>query len=423
MELRWWQRLALRRQYEVDAAGALVWGEGVESTPRRAGKSTKHKVESLWRVVHADRFGERQLVMLTGKDLPVCKEIHRQGWPFAQGLGWTVRRTNGQEEVEAPDGSRWMVRSQDGVYGYDTTAGRVDEAWAVPGYVVDDGLEPSMLERVQPQLWLTSTAHRKATSLMPTRIEDAMGAGGERRPLLLLWGAGPGDRPDDERVWRAAAPHWSEQRLVMMRRAWARATSGESLDPDEANPVESFRAQYLNVWPGKAAEERERATFPDGLFEVTSRPAGPPRVAAVEAWFEHGAVAVLAWPGPVVEVKAWPTAAQAVAWARDAGAEAFHVGKSLTGMPELAGVSVAGEGATTGWAVAELHRLATQPSEQSRLQVVGPGSDLFDQTGQVRSVRVPTGLTFRTRGRADAIKATVWAARAVLTAPEPSMVF
>jgi hypothetical protein len=161
ISFRWWQRLATRRQLEHRADGSLCWQNIVESTPRRAGKSVRLRCLALWRTASSDQFGETQLVLHTGKDLPICKEIHRQAWRWAEVHGWSVRRQNGNEEVEHPDGSRWIVRGSGSVYGYDVCLGMVDEAWSVDSVVVDDGLEPAMLEDLSPQLLLTSTAHRR----------------------------------------------------------------------------------------------------------------------------------------------------------------------------------------------------------------------------------------------------------------------
>ena len=78
-----------------------------------------------------------------------------------------VREVNGQEEIEfLEDGSRWMLRAKEAVYGYSVSMGAADEAWKVRASSIEEGLEPTMVERAQPQLLLVSTAHRLATSLM-----------------------------------------------------------------------------------------------------------------------------------------------------------------------------------------------------------------------------------------------------------------
>ena len=247
--LRWWQALAVTRQLEHDAAGALVWREIVESGPRRIGKSVRLRVVALWRLANADRIGEKQLAMLVSKDLAVGKEIHRGAWRWAEQKGWKVIRLNGGQEVEAPDESRWLLRADTAVYGYDVGYGQVDESWGVDPQSITDGLEPALLERMWSQLHLTSTAHVKATSLMRRRLLAALRSV-DRDVLLLLWGAPPGADFADEATWRAASPHWSQDRRDLMARKYAAALAGQD-EPefDDPDPVRGWAAQYLNVWP------------------------------------------------------------------------------------------------------------------------------------------------------------------------------
>jgi hypothetical protein len=84
----------------------------------------------VWRVDHADLFGERQLAMLVSKDLAIGREIHRPSWDWAQRNGWNVIRLNGAQEIESPTGDRWLLRATNAVYGYDVGYGQVDESWS-----------------------------------------------------------------------------------------------------------------------------------------------------------------------------------------------------------------------------------------------------------------------------------------------------
>lgn len=247
---RWWQALAITRQLEHDADGVLVYPEVIETGPRRIGKSTRLRQVALWRTANADRIGERQLSMLVSKDLAVGKEIHRGSWRWAEKKdGWKVIRLNGGQEVEAPDESRWLLRADTAVYGYDTSYGQVDESWGVDPQSITDGLEPALLERIWPQLHLTSTAHVKATSLMRRRLSAAL-RNADPNVLLLMWGARPGADLSLESTWRAASPYWTEARRELIARKYAAALAGEE-DPefDDPDPVRGWAAQYLNVWP------------------------------------------------------------------------------------------------------------------------------------------------------------------------------
>jgi hypothetical protein len=416
IEFRWWQKLAIRRQFEHDKDGQLCWQSIIESTPRRAGKSVRLRAGALWRVEHgAELFGEEQLVMHTGKDLPIAKEIHRRAWPWATARGWTVRKGMGNEELEALDGSRWIVRGRHSLYGYDTTYGMVDEGWGVEPSVVDEGLEPSLLERLSPQLLLTSTAHRKATPLMRRRIESAItGMGEDWDSLLLLWGADPDDPPGDIATWRKASPHWSEARRKLIAGKYERAMRGEA-DPEAADPdpMEGFRAQYLNHWPSFAPprEKGDHVIIADA-WEVLRRPGldlgefARPLVAAAESWFAEGASLAIACAGPDgrvrLRIETYPDTLTLTARLEELRPELTVAGKSLA----RAVVGSEPVSAVTRDAAAELRRLVDE-----RAFVHDDHGELSEQALALRAEPGSEGARIVSRDRADAIKAAVWAVR------------
>lgn len=247
---RWWQELALVRQYEHDDEGRLVWREVLESGPRRIGKSVRLRVSAVWRTAHAELFGEPQLSMLVSKDLMIGKEIHAKAWAWAEKRGWVVQRRAGGQEIrvaEAEDSDRWLLRAPDGAYGYDVCYGQVDEAWDIKPDVITDGIEPALLERLSPQLHLTSTAHVKASSLMRGRLMNAL-RDLSADTLLMFWGAHPDADLDDPATWRASSPHWSPDRERLVAEKWRAAKEG-GLEVDDPDPLRGWAAQYLNVWP------------------------------------------------------------------------------------------------------------------------------------------------------------------------------
>ena len=249
---RWWQELAIVRQFEHDADGRLVWRNVIESGPRRIGKSVRLRQAAVWRTAHGELFGETQLSMLVSKDLMIGKEIHAKSWAWADRKGWTVQRRAGGQEIrisEEEDSDRWILRAPDGAYGYDVSYGQGDEAWDLKPDVITDGIEPALLERISPQVHLTSTAHVKASSLMRGRLMNALRDVAEDT-LLLFWGAHPEADLDDPATWRASSPHWSADRERLVTEKWKAAKAGES-DPeqDDPDPLRGWAAQYLNVWP------------------------------------------------------------------------------------------------------------------------------------------------------------------------------
>lgn len=244
--LRWWQKLAVVRQLECRDDGSLCWADVVESASRRVGKSVRLRSMALWRLaVGPELFQEPQLAIHTGKDLAIVREIQRGGWHWAETHDWRVVRAIGRESIENGE-HRWLARSTDSVYGYDITLGMVDEGWDVDPPVVSEGMEPAAMERISPQIVLTSTAHRKATSLMRGRITDSLAVDSS---LLLLWGVDDAADTSDPETWRAASAHWSPARLKLMQAKFDKAMRGE-VDPelDDPDPLAGFESQYLNRW-------------------------------------------------------------------------------------------------------------------------------------------------------------------------------
>jgi hypothetical protein len=330
IELRYWQRLALTRLLEHDEAGKLVWFDCLISTARQVGKSYALRELALWRMVSEDILGGEQLVLHTGKDLAVCREIQRRARPWAREQGWTVRETNAQEEIRSPSESRWLIRAQSSVYGYTSTLALLDEAWAVEATIIEDGIEPTLVEIESGQLVMFSTAHRRCTALVPVR-RAALLAGLAHPPdvptsLIVEWSAPRNAELDDRAAWRAASPHWSPARERLLEAKLARVGAGQSIDPDEDDPEASFRSQFLNVWPRRRIVS---SAVPEPLIDgeawanladlYAAPPEGVPLVVAVDDYLGLRAAAaacctladgrVLVWGG------AFDSPADAYAWA------------------------------------------------------------------------------------------------------------
>ena len=252
---RWWQRLAARRLLEHDVDGRLLWGVSVLTLARQLGKSWWLGDLCAWRLHAGELLGGTQTILSTGKDVAVCREMQRPHRVTAKRDRdrYHVREVNGQEEIElVVDGSRWMVRAKDSVYGISATFATVDEAWKVLASVVDDGIEPTTVEAPDSQILLVSTAHRRATALMVGRRARALEHLGDGDgPLLLEWSAAPDVALDDRSAWRMASPHWTPQRELLIARRLEGALAGESDDVDEPDPIMSLRTQWLNQWPAK----------------------------------------------------------------------------------------------------------------------------------------------------------------------------
>ena len=125
--LRWWQRLVATRLLEDDAQGRLVWETMVLSMARQLGKTWLLRELLLWRIHQGERFGEPQDVLHTGKDLAVCKEVQRPAriWAKARRTSTGCGRSTARRRSSClADGSRWMLRAKEAVYGYSGELGR-----------------------------------------------------------------------------------------------------------------------------------------------------------------------------------------------------------------------------------------------------------------------------------------------------------
>ncbi len=424
--LRWWQRLAITRQLECREDGTLCYEDVIDSAPRRAGKSVRMRGLALWRMADPlGLFGEPQLVMHTGSDLNICREIQRAAWVWAINR-WgkdSVTKANGKEAIEDPTtGNRWLTRAQDAVYGYDVTYGMVDEGWNVKPATVTEGLEPATLERIMPQVHKTSTAHRRATSLMRAAIAAAL-AIDDPTVLLIIWAAPPGSDAGDPATWRAASPYWSEARHKLIARKYEKALAGEA-DPeaDDPDPLAGFASQYLNVWrlnerradPGDPlASEEDWAALGVALPDEVPTPAA----AAIESWFGKGVSLGVAYSdgegGAIVSVTDHATVAEAVERARALGyRRRLLVGKSLVEDPALKRRTVTPMAGSAGQSIKNLKRLITEDV----LRHDG-GEHLAGQVVAARTKDTAEGARVVSSGRADALKVADWAATAARANP------
>ena len=429
LDLRWWQRLVLVRALEHDADGDLVWLEVLLSTARQVGKSVGIRGLATWRIHQAERFGEDQLVLHTGKDLASCKEVMRPARVWARGRpGYKVREANGAEEIAVGD-SRWLIRARFSVYSYAVSVGLVDEAWRVDPDVVEDGVEPTMANRANPQLWLVSTAHRKATSLYPLRRTAALASLTDPGSTLVVeWSAPRSASVEDREAWRLASPFWTKQRERLLDSKLSRVLAGVSEDPDEDDPVEAFRAQFLNIWPVRrlipAGEEFlvEAPVWEAATSIEVGVPPGP-IVVGVEDWYGRGAAACAAAVLPDGRFLIWgdvfPDRDSAVAWAgftvegREGSGIVAGASLPVESIREaIPGVAVSKGTAADVKAGLPLLRVLLR---QGRV-VHGGEASLTDQVRSARVVEREGGLVIPHRAtRVDLVRALTWALHSTVT--------
>jgi len=443
--LRWWQRLVARRLLEVDVDGRLVWGTLILTLARQLGKSLLLWLILSWRLHQGDRFGTRQLLLHQSIAKGQAASVLAREVPFA------ARRPDlydvevgkskqGDVSIEwRADGSAWLVIStgtarSGGAYGWSSvSAAAVDEAWAIPASVVDDGTEPTLLESVDPWLALVSTAHRNATSLMIARrhlaIEDLASVDGQA--LLLDWSAGPRFAIDDPAGWRQASPHWTPGREQRIRGAVQRAMLGIASDEDDGmSPLDAVNAQYLNRWPtGRITASRTELLLPSGVW-ASCGSVPEDRVVhrlwvAVETNYGAGAaVAAVALLGDDrFEVDAWPCAT-----VDEAVESADRLAASFEDVPveRVEGAAIVSRRRCTRAGTAE-----TRTGLGLLRELVAAGRVVHDETpdldGQLAEARVREvagGLSLvQVAGKpTHLVRAVVWAVRAAaLRAPEPAI--
>jgi hypothetical protein len=269
--LRWWQALVQHRALEHREDGSLCWEQVYKSTTRQVGKSWGAREGILWRLENGlDLWGNaEETVAYAANALDLAREIIRPAMAWADAEpGWKVRRANGEQEVRHPNGSRWLVRAAASAgVGFTLTSAMLDEAWAIHPTVVDDQVAPALAEPESAQLWLVSTAHPEATTLMPEKRREVIATLDAPDVLLgMEWSAAPGRENDDQDGWREASPLWTPKRQRFV------ASRFQGADPD------SFAAQWLNRWP---AASTLSLVDPDGWAAMGEPGLEPPASAVV----------------------------------------------------------------------------------------------------------------------------------------------
>jgi hypothetical protein len=426
MRMRWWQRLVLGRVLEVDAAGRLVWLNVVLSMPRQVGKSWLLRGLAMWRLHQAARFGEEQTVMHIANGLSASREVQRQSRLWARARreqGYNAREQNGAQEVSTPDGSRWLIRPQDGAYSFSAGLAIVDEAWGVAASHVNEGLEPTLPERVCPQLVVVSTAHPRPTGLVPSRRRAALAQLGDPADSLLVEWSAPVDVELSVGAARDCSPFWGPGREAVARSAFDRI--GVTSPADTENPADAFDTQWLNRWPGKAYTPSRDFALVDaaawaGAADLGASPAGPVVVAVDDRTGDGAAAAAAGMSGDgrvIVWGQLFPTRAHAGAWA------AF-VCESRPGSRIVVGAALAGDDAFRGAArVSSADSLASWPKlrealTSGRLAHDG-GADLSAQILSARVAERAGGLAVTSRARSDLARCASWAVAAAAAAPAP----
>lgn len=374
---------------------------------------------AMWRVQQGPRWSDEQLVALITRDLRLAEEVQRPArmWAHRQS-SWKTKEGQGNRQIESPDGARWLCRSKDNAYGLTLALAMVDEAWDIQPSIVDEGIEPTIVERQSGQVGLTSTAHRLATGLMLSRRQTAFAQLREPRDTLVLeWSAPWSADRSDPATWRLASPHWSDARESLIARKLEQAQSGESVDPTEPDPIQAFDAQWLNRWPlARVARLEGDPLLVEGVWADlldTSAVAVDHLVAAMEDHFGEGAAVALA--GVTRDGRIFTTGmlferrADAFTWAYNQAddLDALLIGASLSTEPAVVRVQcpVVIRGThETRRALSQFRELTTDR------HVVHDGNpELAEQILSIRVRHQDSGLGIVSKTRTDLARCAMWA--------------
>jgi hypothetical protein len=427
MRLVWWQRLVLARLLEVDSQGRLVWLSAVLSMPRQVGKSWLLRALAMWRIHQTARFGEEQTVMHISRGLSASREVQRAARMWARERkpsGYNSREQNGAQEVSTPDGSRWLIRDMNGAYGFSASLAIVDEAWGVDVGHVEEGLEPTLPQRSNPQLVLVSTAHRRTTALMPER--RALAVGRLRNPgsaLLIEWSA-PTGTPPSVGAARDCSPWWSEAREALALEAFERMAAAGPAGHD-SGPGDAFITQTMNRWPAGAYTRDGIVPLVDAevwarAADLTAHPTGP-LIVAVDDRMGVGAAAAAAGMSDDGRVIVWGqlfrNRALAANWAA-------LLAESRPGSRVVVGAVLVGDDAFPAAAKVSTADAAAAWPKLRELLAAGMlahdgGTELSTQIVAVKVAERTGGLGVISRSRSDLARCASWAIAAAAVAPAP----
>lgn len=318
-----------------------------------------------------------------------------------------VRTAQGMERIIWPDGSSWDALTLSNVYGASANLVLLDEVWDVSPEDYREGLRPTQVARAMPQLWALSTAHRRATELMLSLVEQ--GRRGEGRVLLADWGAGPDDDPLDPGVWRAVSPWWDEQRGDEMALAAG---------------LQGFGEQWLNVWPEGSGLG---GWLPPGLVAGCGRDRVAPvaLVGAVEVGMDGVSWSAAVSDGAEVGTLVGVSLPEVVVWLSGHNPPVVVAHSAVLNRPELVGVGAqlvavkAHEAAGAASALADAVRGGSVVWDNP-----GPVGEQFGNVGLAQVDGLRRIVDSRSRGDVSVVKAMSWALwHARQHAPEMSAIF
>lgn len=232
------------QQYVLDAAlgersnGTWSAFEVGLVVPRQQGKGSILEAREL-----AGLFlFQEQMILHTSHEYKTSREaflrirslVERS--PEIRQLVKTIRTANGEESIEAKNGSRlrFLSRSAGSGRGFSGDCVILDEAYRLGGDAMS-ALLPTLSSRPNPQLWYTSMAGMESSEQLSLVRDRALANG--KRLCYLEWGAHEDADLDDRSAWRGANPAFDiriPEEFIERER--------------EALSDEDFARERLNIW-------------------------------------------------------------------------------------------------------------------------------------------------------------------------------
>ena len=237
IRLHRWQVYALAAALAADEDGGWLHHTVGVLVPRQSGKTLMAHLRSALGLLRGET------VVYTAQDRTMAAARFREGlpvWESIFGDRMKVRLANGDERITMLDGPgllRVFTPSVNAPRGSTIDCIILDEAYR-HDIALQGALEPTLLTKDAPQLWVLSNAgDHDSTLLRHYRDKGREGAPGF---VWLEWAAPEGADGADPETWRTCMPSLGEPNGISLKRVHA---SFESM-----NPL-AWEREMLNWWP------------------------------------------------------------------------------------------------------------------------------------------------------------------------------
>jgi hypothetical protein len=278
-----WQRYVADVAMELDADGSLYYDRVIVTVPRQSGKTTlvlpvfAHRSVAEFPGGRLDRGPQRQTIAYTAQ----TRNDARKKWikefiplleasPFRH--QFDKRLTNGSEGLDWANGSTFdlVATMEKSGHGDTLDLGIIDEAFAQTDDRLEQALEPAMITRVSPQLWIISTAGENEVKSPFLWAQVAAGRkicaeGLDSRTAYFEWSVGDDEDADDIEV--VASRHPAVGYTITVADLDARRRQFQA-----KGDMSGFRRAYCNMWG--AVEALRDAKLPTDAWadSVTDSP-------------------------------------------------------------------------------------------------------------------------------------------------------